>query len=111
MIRHFRVPKKESIELYSLLPEGIDKAVSMQRLADITGTTARQVRREIFNLRLAGKIIAGDSNGYYIPANEAELLAYYRTALARGMATMASIESARAALLLAGIDTESEGSR
>ncbi|MBQ9258174.1 MAG: hypothetical protein IJ181_13820 [Acidaminococcaceae bacterium] len=98
-------------ELYDLLPTGRGNAISMQKLADLTGSRPRQVRQAIFNLRTDGLIIAGDSNGYYIPADDQELISYYKTAKARGLATLASIQSARKALQQAGIDTEGGGSR
>ena len=99
----------EQKELYSLLPIGAENAISMHKLAKLLDVDDRATRKQIYNLRLAGVIVAGDNNGYYIPANTAELRSYYFFAKARGISTLASLKSARKALLQYGIDPEKGG--
>lgn len=55
---------------------GRQKAVKAQVLADLFGTTLRDVNATIADLREQGKIIGSSKkapHGYYLPANDEEL--------------------------------------
>ena len=81
--------------LLALLPEGRENAIPMKRLADLLGVDPRSLRAAIARAREAGCIIAGDSAGYYVPADKAELRRYYFAARKRSLSGLKSLKAAR----------------
>lgn len=64
----------------ALLPVGSGRAVSLQRLAKLTGLSTREVRRAIQRERLQGIPICADNlNGYYLAADAAERERFVRS--------------------------------
>lgn len=64
----------------ALLPYGSERAVSLRRLAEITGLSERETRRVIQRERLAGMPICSDNlTGYYLAADDAERAAFCRS--------------------------------
>ena len=64
----------------SLLPSGSARAVSLRRLAEITGLSERETRRAIQRERLQGVPICSDNqHGYYLAASGAEREAFCRS--------------------------------
>jgi len=64
----------------SLLPSGSERAVSLRRLADITGLSTREVRRALQRERLRGIPICSDNlTGYFLAENDAERAAFCRS--------------------------------
>ena len=74
------------------IPEGSDNAVSMKGLARITGSTPRDVRREILNARLSGELICSNEHGYFRPTTEDEVKIWYRTMMSRVNTTLKMLE-------------------
>ena len=93
-------------ELMQLLPRGESNAIPMAELAMLRGETEREARREIHDLRCNGEIVCSSANGYFRPADNQELLTWYRVARCRGLATLKSISAARRKLKAAGIDPD-----
>ncbi len=56
----------------SLLPSGAERAVSLRRLAEMTGFSTREVRRAIQRERLLGFPICELGRGYFLAENEEE---------------------------------------
>ena len=67
----------------------------MRVLAGRLGVDDRALRAAIMRARESGAIIAGDSAGYYIPADKAELRRYYKTAKKRSLSGLKSLKAAR----------------
>lgn len=84
--------------------------ISMASLALALGESERETRKHVTNARIAGEIIASDSEGYYIPTEAAEIAAYYRRHRKRAMTTLRGLKAVRKALRAAGVDVaEIEG--
>lgn len=94
IIISYRKPQCKTENLLALLPEGRENAVSMRELADRLGIDERALRAAILQAREAGEIIAGDSAGYYIPANKAELRRYYHAARKRCLSGLKALKAA-----------------
>lgn len=62
----------------SLLMTGEAHALTAKELAQINGSTARKVTKEIEMLRLRGCPICANAQGYFLPADEAELGGYIK---------------------------------
>ena len=82
-------------KLLALLPEGRENAVSMRDLADRLNIDQRALRAAILQAREAGEIIAGDSAGYYRPADKTELRKYYFAARKRSLSGLKALKAAR----------------
>ena len=90
-----QIPRKSQTEnLLALLPEGRENAVSMRELADRLGIDQRALRAAILQAREAGEIIAGDSAGYYRPADKTELRKYYFAARKRSLSGLKALKAA-----------------
>ena len=91
-----QIPRKSQLKnLLALLPEGRSNAIPMQMLAERLGVDPRSLRAAIARAREAGEIIAGDSAGYYIPTDKAELRRYYSTARKRSLSGLKSLKAVR----------------
>lgn len=55
-----------------LLPSGSERAVSLRRLADLTGLSTREVRRSIQRERLNGCPICEAGAGYFLAETDEE---------------------------------------
>lgn len=84
-----------AVKLFSILPEGRENAVPMRVLAERLGVDDRALRAAIMRARESGDIIAGDSAGYYIPTDKAELRRYYHTARKRCLSGLRALQAAR----------------
>lgn len=82
-------------KLLALLPEGRENAIPMRDLADRLEIDQRALRAAILQAREAGEIIAGDSAGYYRPADKAELRRYYFAARKRSLSGLKSLKAVR----------------
>lgn len=69
----------------SLLPSGSERAVSLRRLADITGISTREVRRAIQRERLSGIPICEHGTGYFLAETEEERLQWCRSMRGRAL--------------------------
>lgn len=56
----------------TLLPSGSERAVSLRRLADVTGLSTREVRRVIQHERVNGVPICEAGAGYFLAENNEE---------------------------------------
>ena len=88
-------PYSKPEKLLSLLPEGRENAIPMRVLAERLGVDDRALRAAILQAREAGEIIAGDSAGYYRPADKAELRRYYFAARKRSLSGLKSLKAVR----------------
>lgn len=69
-------PEEQGL-ISSLLPCGANQAVSLQRLAELTGLSMREVRRAIQRERLRGAPICSNNlTGYYLAADDSERAAF-----------------------------------
>lgn len=72
--------KQDEILIYDLLSTGKENAKTAKDLGDFLGTDTRFISRRIEQERLAGYAIAavseGEYQGYYKPADKAEMLEY-----------------------------------
>lgn len=82
-------------KLLRLIPEGEEHAVSMSTLSSILGIKSRVLRSLIVEARRAGNIICSNDNGYFLPANNDELLRYYRLVTARMCTTSSCLKPVR----------------
>lgn len=102
-----QIPRKSQLKnLLALLPEGRENAIPMRELAGRLGVDDRALRAAIMRARESGDIIAGDSAGYYIPTDKAELRRYYSTARKRCLSGLKALKAARRKL--AEIDGQQE---
>ena len=62
-----------------LLRRGRSNAMPCRDLAALTGWTPREITRQIQRERAAGVPICANGNGYFLPADDAELDAYLRS--------------------------------
>ena len=100
--------KRSIIDFIPLSPDRI----GMKNLARALGESERETRKHVTNARIAGEIIASDSEGYFIPTGAAEIAAYYRRHRKRAMTTLKSLKAVRRALRAAGVDVaQIEGRR
>ena len=91
-----QIPRKSQLKnLLSLLPEGRENAIPMRELADRLDIDQRALRAAILQAREAGEIIAGDSAGYYRPADKTELRKYYFAARKRSLSGLKALKAAR----------------
>ena len=88
-------PCDQMENLLSLLPEGRENAIPMRELADRLDIDQRALRAAILQAREAGEIIAGDSAGYYRPADKTELRKYYFAARKRSLSGLKALKAAR----------------
>ena len=57
--------------------EGRENGISQSDIARIANIPERAVRREVDDARInRGKLIVGDENGYYFPANKSDIAEY-----------------------------------
>ena len=77
--------------IYSLIPEGRDKAISRRDLIDVSGLSDSEIRATIKELRLVGKIITSHSaiKGYYRPETREQAMEFVREQRHRGLACLA----------------------
>ncbi|HAJ65731.1 MAG TPA: hypothetical protein DCM61_04010 [Clostridiales bacterium] len=63
----------------SLLPSGAERAVSLRRLAEITGLSEREVRRSIQRERMNGAAICEAGAGYFLAETDEERRRWVRS--------------------------------
>ena len=91
-----------SNKLIRLIPKGEANAISMHTLSVYLDCSERETRRIIKYARLAGKVICGDSSGYYLPETVAELRAYYHLAKERAATSRKCLKAVCRALEIEG---------
>ncbi|MDO4484257.1 MAG: hypothetical protein Q4C54_07460 [Clostridia bacterium] len=69
--------------IVNLIPEGEENAVSMRDLARALQTEERKVRQYVEKARADGLFICSGDAGYFLPADDADLIRYYRRHHAR----------------------------
>lgn len=80
------------------IPSGKKNAISVQRLAEISGAKSeRCLRGDIAELRKAGEIICSSPAGYYKPATPAELDDFIKRMKAHAIGVFQAIASAQKA--------------
>ena len=91
-------PEARSKNPMDLIPVGRENSISMTMLSHITEVTPREIRRKIHNARISGKVICGDSSGYYYPQTKEELLRYVMKERKSGSSKYEALRSAETAL-------------
>lgn len=89
------------INVYNILPEGEENALSRSTLAAMLGLSDRELRREIATERLHRALILSTQKrggGYFRAANLDELRRWVKSMEARGRATFAVVSAARRVL-------------
>lgn len=100
------------MNIYDILPEGQENAVSRRQLMAMTGLSDRRLRRHIAAERRAGLLILSSTEkggGYFrhTPGNAEELRRFIISMVNRGAETFAALRAAREAL--AEINARDEG--
>lgn len=99
--------KKHVIMNY--IPSGKYNAVSMRYLAMILNTNTRVIRSMVLNARIAGHIIIGDDNGYYLPCYEEDLIGWIQREKAALRSKERALQSALTALTENRFPNKGEG--
>lgn len=87
--------------IIDFIPIGRANAITADELAARTGTSKRDVRKQILHARCNGEPIcssseSGNFGGYYLPANAEEAQVYYRQQTSRvnsGMRALSAVEA------------------
>ena len=101
------------MNIYDILPEGQQNAISRRELMTLTGLSDRALRLKIAAERRSGALILSSveqgSSGYFKPepGNAGELRRFIASMSHRGRETFAVLKAAKAAL--AEIESNSEG--
>lgn len=98
--RSFCKRKDLQMTIIDFIPTGRANAITADELAARTGTSKRDVRKQILHARCNGEPIcssseSGNFGGYYLPANAEEAQVYYRQQTSRinsGMRALSAIE-------------------
>ncbi|MCR5235530.1 MAG: hypothetical protein K6E53_16745 [Lachnospiraceae bacterium] len=104
-----KIDKKRLQLLLKVLPEGEDNAISLETLSRYFGVTERDIRSLILNARQNGYMICSlpsEQKGYYLPANNFELLRCYRMFRKRAESTASILQGMKDYLLKNGIDPD-----
>lgn len=83
------------MKLLDLIPTGKQNAIHADVLARCAGATVRDLRHQLELLRHAGNVILSSVNGYYLPANLAEVTEYRKKEERRAKSVFRSLRSAR----------------
>ncbi len=67
----------------SLIPKGKINAISLSRLATLTGQTNRTVKQIVLKARESGEPICSSQYGYYMPSTLEEAIEYYEAQMKR----------------------------
>ncbi len=81
--------------ILSLIGDGHENAVHKANLLRNVEMSDRELRKMIEFLRRQGVVIISDDNGYYFPADEAELQAYIKREERRAKSVFYTLKSAR----------------
>ncbi len=90
------------MNLYDLIPEGQENAVTKEQLTQITGMSDRVLRAVVAKERRRGKIIltdCGGTKGYYKPTNSGDVLRFIRSMRKRARETAAIADAVEQALM------------
>lgn len=90
--------KEQHTEVNSLLNRGEENAVTARDLAAITGLSVREVTAQIARERQAGAVILSSSKGYFLPANNEEILHFVRAMDSRARNIYLATRSAKSIL-------------
>lgn len=85
-VQSHRKDRMNTIKITDFIPEGIENAVSMTKLALIINENKRTTRKLIHRARLNGEPICSTcegEGGYYMPRTPEEAYPYYRQQKAR----------------------------
>ena len=89
------------MNIFDLIPEGRDNAISKAALTKITGLKDRDLRQVIHRERRAGHIIITDPTtaGYYRPTNTDQSLRFIKSMRHRAAETLAVADATERALM------------
>ena len=91
------------------MPMGRENAVPMRYIAVILNMSEREVRSIVNEARLAGHMIVGDDNGYYLPETDGELLDYYFRLRSRANTTQSVLDAVLIHLQIRGVNPDYNG--
>lgn len=99
------------MELLDLIPEGKLKAISRERLAELSGLSDRRMREAIAQLRDDGAVILNDQDGrgYYKSVDLNEIEHHYWAERSRALAVLKRLKTVRRMLRDAGVDVNRKG--
>lgn len=101
--------EKQVEKIVSCMPMGRENAVPMRYIAVILNMSEREVRSTVNEARLAGHMIVGDDNGYYLPETDGELLDYYFRLRSHANTTQSVLDAVLIHLRIRGINPDNEG--
>jgi biotin operon repressor len=84
-----------SDKLLAAIGKGEENARSSTTLRIITGSSDRELRKNIERLRRSGHVIVSCEHGYYIPSTLAEVQRHIRKETARAHSIFYTLESAK----------------
>lgn len=90
--------KEQHTEVNGLLHTGEESAVTARDLAKITGRSVREITAQIARERQAGAVILSSGKGYFLPANNEEILHFVRAMDSRARNIYLATRSAKAML-------------
>lgn len=99
LVNNVQLHRKEmmkAIKITDFIPDGIENAISMTKLALIINEDKRTTRKLIHRARLDGEPICSTcegEGGYYIPRSPEEAYPYYRQQQARINSGIAAINA------------------
>ena len=90
--------KEQHTEVNGLLNRGEENAVTARDLAAITGHSIREITAQIARERQAGAVILSSGKGYFLPANNEEILHFVRAMDSRARNIYLATRSAKSIL-------------
>ena len=84
------------------IPMGRANAISLHDLCIKVGLESSEMKERIKDARIAGYVIASCNQGYFIPASDGELIAYYTAHKKRALTALVSTEPIRKMLIKRG---------
>lgn len=90
--------REQHTEVNGLLNRGEENAVTARDLAAITGHSIREITAQIARERQAGAVILSSGKGYFLPANNEEILHFVRAMDSRARNIYLATRSAKSIL-------------
>ena len=81
-------------ELLQILPTGKENGIKNDDLQKILGTDKRGVSLQIQRARMDGAVICSGNNGYFLPADAAEVEEFYNIMHARCISLLSALKPA-----------------
>jgi len=101
--------REKRVNVIDFLKTGKENAISQKELAELCGMHKSEMKRIIREYRKERKFIISDTNGYYLPGSDDELLAYYKKQYRKAISYFSGIKALREYLKGKGYTPEEMG--